>query len=539
MKKKLKKKEGAMIESQSFFNHFELSPYAVAGLIAVTGIIILFYMLASPRPYDDDNIGRYFMAQAALSKPEYVINMWGRPLAIIFFLVPAQFGYWYCASATALLTLAGLYLIYRAARAAEMSNAWLAVVFFIFQPLALMTSFSLCTEPLAAFFLTLGLFFYYRQLWIPASLSLSLMPLARTELTLLLPILAIALIRKKQWLSVLLLGTGLILFQITGMMMTGDYLFLLTAAKSAGHGLYANGPFEHYFERFIFIVGPVVFIFMLIQIVFDIREKRLTVLNTSFLLMFAVHVYFYWKGNVASIGFLRHFVAISPIMALLALEGFNRWFYDQPENERERIHRMVLSAVLIAGMLITLFFYSVELQGHYFLTDKKEYLKLGIILAIGIFFMMNKYLNMTGQFWKSLMIAGVVLMTAGYSLIKEKPLKLAPEHQTVKNFQVYYANKLKNQIPSLMIVHPWFFFFDDFNYYRDSLATRNYLDMRLENLPQLPVGGYIAWDSHYSWRLSSNVALDSLKNNPQYRFVQPFISSDQKFAIYLFRKESR
>ncbi len=538
MSTKKKKLKDTSVESRSFFNEIELSPVSILILLGVIALVIVLYMLASPRPYDDDNIGRYFMAQAALDRPEYFINMWGRPLAILFFLLPAQLGYWFSASATAILSLGTCYLTYLAAKKAKIHNSWLVILFLFFQPLFLITSYSLCTEPLAAFLLALGLYLYYKESLKSSAIALAFMPLARTELTLLLPVFAVMMIRKKQWIPFLLLGSGLFVFQIAGMLMTGDYLFLLTAAKSAGHGLYQNGPFSHYFERFIFIVGPVIFVFMIMQLISDFKDRRLTVLNTGFLLIFIIHVYFYWKGNVASIGFLRHFVAISPIMALLALEGFNRWFHDSPASDHEK-RKNTFHLIVLSGCAIIIFmFYSFELVGDYFLSNEKEYLKFALSIILAVLFVLNRHFQFNGRAWKHFIIYAVAMMTFSYAIMKEKPTKLSPEQQTVKLFHNFYKTQITEKPPAMMVVHPWFFFFDNFNYYRDSLLSRNYVDMRLEKLPSLPVNSLIAWDSHYSWRLSSNVALDSIRNDQRYQFKQQFISTDQKFGIYLFRKVS-
>ncbi len=505
-------------------------------LFGFIAAVIGIYMIASPRPYDDDNIGRYFMAQAALDKPEYFINMWGRPLAILFFMLPAQAGYWFCAAATALLTLGTCYFIYRTAVITKAGQPWLSVIFLFFQPLFLITSFSLCTEPLAAFLLSVGLYYYYKESWKTAAIALAFMPLARTELVLLLPLFAVMIIRKKQWLAFLLMGTGLALFQIAGMAMTGDTLFLLTASKSFGHGFYQNGPFAHYFERFIFIVGPVVFVFIILQLIADARAKQFSVLNSSLILMFAVHVYLYWKGNVASIGFLRHFVAVSPVMALLALQGFNRFFYDESPG-MDKQERLLTTVVLAVCSLMILAFYSYEIIGDYFLSDQKEYLKFVIALILVLFFIMRHYLDYTARIWKTIIIYGVAIMTAGYALLKEKPLQLAPEHQTVKTFHGYYEKNLQGKIPMMMVAHPWFFFFDDFNYYLGDYASAKYMEMRTEKLDSLTAGSFIAWDSHYSWRLDKNVQLDTLKAHPDtYQFRKEFISADRKFAFYLFEK---
>jgi hypothetical protein len=60
--------------------------------------------------------------------------------------------------------------------------------------------------------------------------------------------------------------------------------------------------------------------------------------------------------------------------------------------------------------------------------------------------------------------------------------------------------------------------------------------MRSENLAALPVGSVVAWDSHYSWRLESNVQQDSILNDPRFKLVQQFVSTDRKFGMLVFEK---
>ncbi|MBX7150783.1 hypothetical protein K1X84_04040 [bacterium] len=516
-------------QNQNKEDVFAISWKNIVLILAGFAAIAAYWTIQSPRPYDDDNIGRYFMAQAAMTKPEFFLSIWGRPLAIIFFLLPSQLGYWYCAAATILLSIATCYFTYKAAQASGKPNPWLALIFIAFQPLFFITSYSLCTEPLAAFFLAIGLYYYYKKKWLTSALLLSLMPLGRTELVLILPIFAIVFFREKKYWPILAMGTGLALYQIAGMIATGDVLYLLTASKSFGHGLYQNGPFEHYFQRFIFIVGPVLFVFILLQLVHDIRQRSVNIINISCILIFCTHVYFYWKGNVASIGFLRHFVGVAPMMALWALDGANTWLNDQKNRQTSLI-------ALIGITVITLMYYSFDLIGDYFISPQKDYLKFSMVLLLVLLFVLQHYLNFSGRFFQKLMLISAAIGTMAYTFIKEPPLQLAPEHQTVKNFQVYFEENLKTKSPKTMIAHPWFFFFDDFNYYAKEYAAGNYLEMRKEKMAELPVGGLVVWDTHYSWRLSSNVQQDDLTKNPDYKFVQQFVSPDRKFAIYVFEK---
>jgi hypothetical protein len=505
-------------------------------LLVGLAVILIYYLLHSPKPYDDDNIGRYFMTQAAPSKPEFFVNAWGRPLAILFFLGPSYLGYWYCASATLLLTLGTITLTYLAAKRSGRNYAWLSIPFLGLQPLFLSTGFSLCTEPLAAFCLALGLFFHYRNQETGAALAWSLAPLARTELALLLPIFAFDLFRRKQYVHILLLGTGLVLYQIAGMVITHDPLFLWTTAGSFGHGLYPNGPFDHYFKRFIFIVGPIVFTFMMVQLVLDLRSRKISLINSSIVLIFCMHVYFYWKGNVASIGFLRHFVAISPLMALYALDGFNSAFDHRLDTDKVR--RLWVTIALLFVVLVTLTYYSFDLVGDYFVSEQKEFLKFFLVGGAALVFGIFQFQKVRSLAFLQFILLYVVLGSAAYTLAKEKPLTLQPEHQTVREFYDVFVREYKKDAPKVMVSHSWFFFFDNANDYLPDAPGWKYVRMRTENLDSLPVGSLVVWDSHYSWRLTNNVQQEAMLNDKRFRMIRQFISTDRKFGILLFEKIS-
>ena len=516
---------------------FDISERSVWAVLALAGAVIFYWLINSPRPYDDDSINRYFMAQAALEKPDLFLSFWGRPLAILFFALPAQAGYWYCAALTALLTIGTCYFVYKAAVTAGFKSAWLAIVFTIAQPFFFITSFSLCTEPLAAFLLAWGLFWFYRKSWIGAALVLSMVPLARSELVLILPIFAWLLYKEKKYIPILLLGTGLVIYQIAGMIVTGDVLYLLSASKGFAAGLYANGPFDHYFQRFIFISGPIIFVFILLQLAHDVKNKEINVINFSVIVTLFTHVYLYWKGNVAHAGFLRHFAAVSPVMALMALQGYNVW----SNNDTEK-NRFFNAAVLTGITLLILVYYSIELFGSFSIINpatgkaSPEYAKFLLALLLLFFFVLNKYLSIQNRETKLIMLVAVIAGSCWYTFSKEKPLQLSPEQQTVKNCYEYFNANVKNSTQKTMVAHSWFFFYDNYNYYTKPDSGGPYVEMRREKLETLPVGGIVLWDSHYSWRLSSNVQQEDLVNNPNFKLQQHFISNDRRFAMYVFEK---
>lgn len=531
-----KKKTSAPPRNADVLDRFELRPAQVWIMLAAIGAFLFYWMTQSPRPYDDDNIGRYFMAQMAPHKPEFFVNTWGRPMGILLFLVPSQFGYWYCAGTTLVLSVLTCYFVYRTAVITGRRHAWLAAVFVGFQPIFFSTSFSVCTEPIAAFTLAVGMYLFYDRKYLSASFILSLMPLARLEMVVILPLFAYTMFRERKYLPIFLLGSGLIALQIGGMLLTGDLYYLWSQVLGAGHGLYQNGPFDHYFKRFIFIVGPTMFVFLILQLILDIRSRRIDIINLSVVVIFCLHVYFYWKGNVAQIGFLRHFVAIAPLIALWSLDGFNKWFAEAPASDASDRDRGILTIAMTVLVALTLAYYSFDLVGDYYISDQKDYVKFLIVLLLLLLFVLNKYLKIGGMTVKKTMLVSVVLLTVGYTMVKQKPLQLDPEHQTVRNFYDYYVSDIKPKNTPMMVVHTWFFFFDDFNYYQDRDSTSTLWSMRKEKLDQLPVGGLVAWDSHYSWRLVSDVQQEDLVNNPKFKLNRQFVAPNRRFGILLFEK---
>jgi hypothetical protein len=229
-------------------------------------------------------------------------------------------------------------------------------------------------------------------------------------------------------------------------------------------------------------------------------------------------------------------VAIAPMITFLALDGFNKWFEDSPEEGHAKRDSLMTVTVIAILVVVTLLYYSFNLVGDYYLSEEKDYVKFLIVMFILLLFALNKYLGLRDRPVKWIMIVAIAASTVVYTVAKQKPLLMAPEHQTVKNFYDYYLENIKPNGSRMMVVHTWFFFFEDYNYYQDKDSSSTIWEMRKENLDRLPVGGLVAWDSHYSWRLVSDVQQDDLVKNPKFRLNRQFISPDRRFAILLFEK---
>jgi hypothetical protein len=60
----------------------------------------------------------------------------------------------------------------------------------------------------------------------------------------------------------------------------------------------------------------------------------------------------------------------------------------------------------------------------------------------------------------------------------------------------------------------------------------------MKSLSEAPKGSIIIWDSHYSYRpeYSNDTKLDYLQSNPDFKPINQFISSDKRFAAFIFEK---
>jgi hypothetical protein len=60
----------------------------------------------------------------------------------------------------------------------------------------------------------------------------------------------------------------------------------------------------------------------------------------------------------------------------------------------------------------------------------------------------------------------------------------------------------------------------------------------MKSLEDAPKGSLIIWDSHYSYRpeYKNDTKLEYLQNNPDFKFITQFTSTDMRFAAFIFEK---
>ena len=298
----------------------------------------------------------------------------GKPGWKIFLVLPALFGYKPVLLINCFIAALTAFFTVKLAQQLKMKNSILAGLFFGFQPLVWQISFRSYAEIFTGLALVLSLYFYFKDKFILSGLFCGLAFTARQETALLGIILAIYFAVQKKYIPILFIGVFPLLLNLIGFLHTGDYLWVWSQMKSIGE--FQSGierGFFHYFEMYIFIVGPVVFSFFILGLLapYFARNEFKEFVKKEFLVFLFFFVQFLFQCYLVirglNPGTWRYILQASPFAAVIALMGFNQVF-------EIKIKKFVLP-VLITVIILTLLFFS-KVSAGVVMEDKPEYLKL-------------------------------------------------------------------------------------------------------------------------------------------------------------------
>jgi hypothetical protein len=499
-------------------------------VIPVLTIIYFSYSFFSNGFYQDDEIAHFINMRDFWSDPWIIMSNWGKPGWKIFMVIPSLFGYKFILLFNALITSLTAYFTILLAKELKIKNSILAGIFFAFQPLVLQLSFRSYAEIFTGLLLVMTLYFFYRNNYIAAALLCGLSFTARQESALLCIILAVFFIRDKKYLPVVLLGVFPILLNFAGFLHTGDYLWAWSEMKNLSEfNLGIERSFFHYFEVYIFIIGPVIFTLFIIGLLapFLSKEefkgfyKKEILLYLFFFTVFLFQCYLVIKGT--NPGSWRYLLQISPIAAVIALIGFNEVLGIKGKK--------YIMPSIIAVIFIVLVSLSKEATGL-LVTENPEYLKLGAIILFLTGAVFTVLLSKKIMFKQFLLFT--ILLTIGFTFYTEKPKQQSPENVTIEQISDWY-NKDINKTQPVLYNHSLILFYG--NIFGEDKNRFEILNMK--SLDESLKGTIVIWDSHYSYRpeYKNDTKLEYLQNNPNYKLLNQFMSQDRRFAAFIFEKQ--
>lgn len=109
------------------------------------------------------------------------------------------------------------------------------------------------------------------------------------------------------------------------------------------------GSFGQYFQRYIFLTGPVIFYFFMLGFFEQIYRRKFDFSFLYFILGFMLYVIFSWKLSIGqAAGFMRNVIPLSPFAGLIALYGYNLWL--AVKSERSTYLRIILYSLFVMAL---------------------------------------------------------------------------------------------------------------------------------------------------------------------------------------------
>jgi len=306
-----------------------------------------------------DSILHYLFAKHAPTHPELYFNHWAKPLFTLLSSPFAQFGFTGIKVFNVIVSLFTLFFTYKSAETLGLKNAILSVVILIATPLFFLLTFSGLTEPLFALFVASGTYYAAKKQYLLASILISFLPFVRSEGLIIMGVFGLYFLLQKQWKAIPFLIVGHLVYSVAGYFVYHDILWVFTKIPYAAmNDNYGHGQLTHFVTQLMFVVGVPLYILCcagLLALIWKSIKKTINLeiqvfIGLGFLTFFIAHSLFWYLGIFNSMGLKRVFVGISPLMAIMALIGYN--FIIEELLKNKRIPRIFAQRFLLIYIMI-------------------------------------------------------------------------------------------------------------------------------------------------------------------------------------------
>ncbi|WP_315814598.1 hypothetical protein [Paraflavitalea speifideaquila] len=397
------------------------------------------------------------------------------------------------------------------------------IVMLVVQLLWFQLSHRTYCEILGAFLLIVAAYCYYTNRLIVSALLISYLPVMRQELYPLAVAFGVFLLWKKKLLPAFLLATFPLLYNIAGYVATGDILYVINNTLNMAEGMqnaYPRQGFDHYLVIAPAVFGCIPWACLAAYIGLCCFKK----LRADYLLLAVIaitlltHCVLNWQAVVIGAstgGSWRYVLIISPAVAVLAAQGFDR-FIGLPKKSR-------LLLILIPYFLLVVKYASYEHNWVLYDITSRDH-------AVSIFSLLIMLLLMA-PLPPAKALYALLLLAAGYMIVMVRPLKLTGENIAMK--EVYEWSK-ENEIEKKKFI---LCSLPTFNFYYDKRNDQFPMgkgEVNLTAMQEAPVGAYIYWDTHYATKYGKVEEKDLLME--KYKMLKTWVDPDQTIGIVLLEK---
>jgi hypothetical protein len=343
-----------------------------AGLL-VFGVWIVDLAFSWPGTADDaDAVFHFLYSQSAFDHPEHFLNHWAKPVFVLFTAPFAQFGMIGLKLYNILMLLGTMFLTWKIGRHLGIHHAWIAALVVATAPMSIYNTLSGLTEPMFAFWLLVGVWFFVKRKWWPAVIWISFLPFVRSEGLIVFCVLVIYLLVMRKWWMIPFLMIGHVVYGAIGYFLYEDFLWVFRKMSYATlNGAYGSGPWDHFITNLPKVIGVLWSILLVTGLVMgaiwwlapivsqkaksffkkwigkSISQDELWLVYGIFVAYFVAHSLFWYLGIFNSYGMLRVLIGVFPMVGLIIARLLHPIWELLPK-------RPVWLSLLPAGLLIPL-----------------------------------------------------------------------------------------------------------------------------------------------------------------------------------------
>lgn len=287
-----------------------------------------------------DSVYHYLYAKYAPLHPALYFDHWAKPVFVLLASPFAQFGFTGMKVFNALVSLGTIYMTWRTAEQLYGRPTLPAALMLMCAPLFFVLSFSGLTEPLFALFVISGVYLAARKQYWAAGLLISFLPFVRSEGLLLAGVFGLYFLFIKQWKYLPTLLVGHLVYSIAGYFVFHDLLWVINRIPYARmSSIYGKGDLMHFVRQLFYATGFTVYGLLIIGLLTAfwqlfkgrLKPEQSILILGGFCCFFAFHTLAWYWGIFNSMGLTRVFVGVMPLIALLALGGY-QGLVAFPEN---------------------------------------------------------------------------------------------------------------------------------------------------------------------------------------------------------------
>lgn len=314
-----------------------------------------------------DSVLHYLYAKYAFKHPENLLNHWAKP---VFTLLASPFtfiGFSGIKLFNVICSSTSVWLSYKLLENWETKNRWVIAPILLSITLFITVTLSGLTEPLSALILISAVYFLSKQKVSLALVIISFMPFVRSEGLIIVAVFLVYLIVKKYFKYIPFLATGHLVYALAGYPYYHDILWIFTKIPYANQtASYGKGNWDHFLIQLNFQTNPIIYalfwlgcIGLLGKLILSFKSlnkvsgfaQKFWLVYGCFFAFSIAHVTFWALGIFNSMGLVRVFVSVMPLMGLICVDGLNL-IVESINHEKLKKLASLFTYIIVAAIVI-------------------------------------------------------------------------------------------------------------------------------------------------------------------------------------------